>query len=97
MSIKTFKVGEYGYCPKYKLTTKGDEVMVQGWNWDGLNTTTRHFSFKNLEHLEFFLWDEVDAFHADKMRDWVVSTKEWKAALEPTNGSLVTCYTFNRR
>ena len=91
MSTKTFKVGEYGHCPKYKLTTKVGWVQVQEIGWDGKVAGVREFRLDTLQSFELYMWDETSSFHCDKMIEWIKSREEYV----PTKRDPFTSYTFN--
>ena len=80
MSTKTFKVGEYGMHPKYKLVAGKDEVSVVSTSWKGNVADMGHVPYDSLGVLDNFLCNEITFYYADKMLDWVKSTKEYKGA-----------------
>lgn len=80
MSTKTFKVGEYGHCPKYILTTKKNSVQVQEINWDGKVAGVREFFFDNINGFEFYMSGETTSYYADNMVTWILASKAYKEA-----------------
>jgi len=82
MSTKVFKVGEYGYSPFYRLTVSKGCVSVTSLDSTKKpreNTDVRAFLFENIDRLQNYLFDETTSYYADKMIEWLKSTKEWKA------------------
>jgi hypothetical protein len=91
MSTKTFKVGEYGRCPKYQLTTREGWVQVREFNWEGKVAGVREFSMNDLTAFEMYMWEEATSYHADKMVEWIKGTKEFI----PQKKDPFTTYTFS--
>jgi len=81
MSTKTFKVGEYGMHPKYKLVAGKGEVSVVSTSWKGNVADMGHVEYDCLEVLSNFLSNEITSYYADKMLEWVKSTKEYQGSI----------------
>ena len=100
MATKTFKVGEYGYHPKIKVTTMNKNVRVQLFNWEGELDETRHYSYEALNHLELDMCEECSSYYASLMVEFVHSTVEYKASFEGIPGfgrDPLSTFTFNLR
>lgn len=89
---KTFKAGEYGFSPFYKLTTTKSGVKVTELNAQKEIIGSQMFSFNAITNLEMYLWDQTSAFFADKMLNWLKGTKEYKS--RPVSKDPFTTFSF---
>jgi len=74
MSTKTFKVGEYGYAPFYKLTVNKDTVRVQAL--DKFKAEAGYsgvFKAGVLVQFEDAMAEQTTSYHAGQMAEWVKS------------------------
>jgi hypothetical protein len=77
MPSKTFKVGEWGYCNKYKLTTNKTQVKVDHLEPHKGNAKTpqKVFTLQQVadNDLENYLSEQTSAYYAGEMVSWVKS------------------------
>jgi hypothetical protein len=94
MSTKTFKVGENGYCPKYKLFLDKNWMQVQEINWDNEIAGVREFNLSDpnlMYQFSMYMENETTSYYTDKMWNWIKSRKEYVAPVRDP----FTTYTFS--
>jgi len=91
MSTKTFKIGEYGSHPKYKINTFKNEFSISAYNWDGDLAIVKHYSYDALSNFEMDMMDETTPYYTDTMIEWIKSRKEYEAPKQDP----FTTYTFS--
>jgi len=93
MATKTFKVGEYGFCPYYMLTTNADNVIVRGLDETKFakHGEVRMFNFDDCHHFSNYMTEQTNIFFADKMIDWLSKTKHWKNSLKVCDPYGIAC------
>jgi hypothetical protein len=80
MSTKTFKIGEWGSHPKWKISTSPGKIRVQMWNWSNDLEVDDNYNMGDLYLLESFLEEDATPYYASKVRDWVCSTEDFMAS-----------------
>ena len=85
MSTKTFKVGEYGFKPKYKLIARANEVEVVSTSWTKEVASEGSVEYNSLDSLVDYLSEQSTYYFADQMVAWVKSTKEYKESATGLN------------
>ena len=82
---KTFKVGEYGYHPYYRLTVTKENLIIFCLDSQKKRVSSRGFRLDKIEHIGMYLEDQTSSYYASIMLDWLYSTKEWKQSLITSN------------
>lgn len=70
MKTKTFKVGEYGYCEKYKVTCKGDKVIIDGIT-SNLNVKQETFNLKDLNYIDDYMCEETTPYYSSLVMEFL--------------------------
>lgn len=76
---KTFKIGEYSYYGKWRISINGTKITVQGIEWkSGEVKEERTFSTSSGNDLPMYLTEMTTPYHSDKMMDWIKTQVEYK-------------------
>lgn len=80
MATKLFKIGEYSYYGKWRLTIKADVVNVQGIDWDTgkvcaernfVATTGQSLNTADSTPLDEYLTEMSTVYYGEEMMKWL--------------------------
>jgi len=82
MATKLIKVGEYGYQPYFRLTTRTNDVIVETLDINRQRVDIRAFAFESSDHFVNYIEENSTCYYGSKASEWLFHTKEWKASFK---------------